>query len=60
MVQFSNVLLAIDNAYTVPQRALNCRPGLGGLSQVYGPNHQDKPDLIVKSVFLSRRYYYTV
>ncbi len=26
--------------YTVPQMALDCRPGLlGGLNQVYGPNH---------------------
>ncbi len=39
MGQFSKVLLAIDKAYTVPQRALECRPGLGGLNQVYGPNH---------------------
>ncbi len=31
MGQFSKVLLAIDNA----QRALDCRPGLGGLNQVY-------------------------
>ncbi len=31
MCQFSKVLLAIDNAYTVPQRALDCGPGLGGV-----------------------------
>ncbi len=28
----------IDNVHTVPQRALDCRPGLGGLNQVYRPN----------------------
>ncbi len=39
MVQFSKVLLAIDKVHTVvPQMALDCRPGLGGLNQVYGPN----------------------
>ncbi len=40
MGQFSKVLLAIDNSYThtVSQRALDCAPGLGGLSHVYGPN----------------------
>ncbi len=38
MGQFSNVLLAIDKEHTVPQRALDCRPGLGGLNQVHGPN----------------------
>ncbi len=29
MGQFSKVLLVIDNAHTVPERALDCRPGLG-------------------------------
>ncbi len=24
--------------HTVPQRALDCRPGLGGLNEAYGPN----------------------
>ncbi len=38
MGHFNNVLLAIDKAHTVPQRALDCGPGLGGLKQVYGPN----------------------
>ncbi len=42
MDQISNlkVLLAIDKVYTVhvPQRALDCRPGLGGLNHIYGPN----------------------
>ncbi len=28
--------MAIDNAHIVPLRALECRPGLGGLKQVYG------------------------
>ncbi len=27
-----------DNVHTVPQRALDNRPGLGGLNQVYEPN----------------------
>ncbi len=39
MGQFSKVLLAIDNAHTVPQKALDSRPGFDGLNQVYGPNH---------------------
>ncbi len=30
--------IAIDNAHTVPQRALDCGSGLGGLNQVYRPN----------------------
>ncbi len=38
MVQFSKVLLAIDKVHTVPQRALDCESGSGGLNQVYGPN----------------------
>ncbi len=39
MGQFSKVLLVIDNAYTVPQRALDWGPDLGGLNQVYGLNY---------------------
>ncbi len=39
MGQFSNVPLAIDNSHTVTQRTLDCGPGLGGLNQVYEPNH---------------------
>ncbi len=35
MGQLSNVLLAIK--HTVPKRALDCGPGLGGLKQVMGP-----------------------
>ncbi len=38
MDQLINVLLAIDKAHTVPQRALDCEPGFGGLNQVHGPN----------------------
>ncbi len=34
MGQFSKVLLAIDNAHTIPQRALDSVPHLGGLNQV--------------------------
>ncbi len=30
MGQFSNIPLVIYNVYTVPQRAIDCRPGLGG------------------------------
>ncbi len=29
MGQFSKVLLAIGNAHTVPQRAMDCGPSLG-------------------------------
>ncbi len=38
MDQFCKVILAIDNAHTVTQWALDCVPGLGGLNLVYGPN----------------------
>ncbi len=37
MGQFSTI--TIVNAHTVSQRALDCRPGIDGLNQVYGPNH---------------------
>ncbi len=41
MGQFGIALLTlIDKVHTVPQRALDCKPGLCGLNQVYGPNHQ--------------------
>ncbi len=33
-----NVLSVIDKVHTVPHMALDRRPGLGGLNQVYGPN----------------------
>ncbi len=36
MYQFIKVLLAVDKVHTVPQMALDCRPG--GLNQVYGSN----------------------
>ncbi len=38
MDQLVNVLLAIDKVYKASYRALDCRPDLGGLNQVYGPN----------------------
>ncbi len=38
MGQFSNVILVIDKTHTVPQRVLDCEPGLGGLNQVDGAN----------------------
>ncbi len=37
MGQFNEVLLAIDSAHTIPQRALDCGPGLGGLNHIMGP-----------------------
>ncbi len=37
MDQLVNVLLAIDKANTVLQKAPDCGPGLSGLNQVYGP-----------------------
>ncbi len=37
MDEFTKILLAIDNAHTVPQGGLDCGPGLGGLNQVYNP-----------------------
>ncbi len=40
MGQFSQILLlVIDKAHTIPQKALDCILGLGGLNQVYEPNH---------------------
>ncbi len=36
MCQLVNLLLAIDEAHTVPERTLDCRPGFGGLNQVMG------------------------
>ncbi len=38
MGQFSKVLQLLI-MHTAPQRTLDCGPGLGGLNQVYGPNH---------------------
>ncbi len=47
MSQFSIVLLVIDKAHTVPQRAMDCGPNVGRLNQDYGQNH---PTLSVKSI----------
>ncbi len=47
MGQFSNILLAIDKTHTVPQRALDYGPCLGGLNKIYGPNC---PPPFVKSI----------
>ncbi len=38
MGRFSKVLQLLKMQIT-PQRALDYGPGLGGLNQVYGPNH---------------------
>ncbi len=43
MGQLKNVLLTIDKAHTVPQRALDCGPSVGGFkpslwAQPYGRN----------------------
>ncbi len=35
---FKIFTLPVGTLHTVPQRALNCGPGLGGLNLVYGPN----------------------
>ncbi len=37
MDQLVNVLFSIDKAHTVPQRTMDCGPGLGGLNQVTSP-----------------------
>ncbi len=34
-----SVLLTINKAHTLAQKYLDCGPGVGGLNQVYGPNH---------------------
>ncbi len=47
MGQIKQSTIAIDNAHTVPQRVLDCGPGLGGLNQVYGSN---RPTPSVKSI----------
>ncbi len=48
MRQLVHVLLAIGKAHTVPQRALDCRPGLSGLKHIIKPiviefNKTNKP-----------------
>ncbi len=35
MGQLVNILLTIDKVYTVPQRALDCGPGLGRLNKLH-------------------------
>ncbi len=48
MSHFINILLAINKAHIVVQRALKYRPGLSGLNQVYGPI---RPTPSVKSIY---------
>ncbi len=36
-----------DSVHTVPHRALDCRPGIDGLNQVYGPNHPTRSVLSI-------------
>ncbi len=43
MVSLVKYYIAIDNAHTAPQRALDSRPSLGGLNQVDGPNCPTPP-----------------
>ncbi len=50
MGQFSKVLLAIDNVYTVSPRALDCGPGLAELRQVDGPNCSTPSGLLYQPV----------
>ncbi len=47
MDQSINVLSAICKAHTVPQRVMDCGYGLGGLNQVYWPDH---PTLSAQSI----------
>ncbi len=47
MSQFSNVLLAFGQTRTVPQRALDCGPGLGRLNQAYGSNQFNSWHLMI-------------
>ncbi len=49
MGQLIKVLFGIDNAHTVPQRSLVCRPGKCGLNQVDGPK---RPSIISSSQML--------
>ncbi len=42
MGQFSNALLAINKAHTLPQGALDYRLGLGGLNKIDGRNSFEK------------------
>ncbi len=38
MSQFSEALLAIDKFSILPQRVIDCAPGLGGINYVYVPD----------------------
>ncbi len=38
MDQLVSVILAINKVHRPPQIALDCKPGLGKLNQVYDPN----------------------
>ncbi len=50
MCQFSDVLLAIDKVNTVPQWALDFRPGFGGLCQVYECTNRNPHDILMTAV----------
>ncbi len=50
MDQLMNVIITIDKVHTTAQRVLDCRPGLGGLTQVYGPNHPTPTYMHVHSI----------
>ncbi len=50
---FSKVPLVIDKVHTVPQRALSCRPGLGRLNQVYGPNRSTPSVLNISGKYIN-------
>ncbi len=43
----TNECNAIDNAYTAPERVLDCGPCLNELNQVDGPNHPTPPALSI-------------
>ncbi len=55
MDQSVNVLLVIDKANIVPQRALDCIQGLEGLNYAYGPHHPIPSLLSICGIFNS--YY---
>ncbi len=56
MVQCSNVLLDIDQAHTLPQGTLDCRPGLSGLNQAYiwaQPSHSIGSEYLLQVISTS-------
>ncbi len=55
MGQFSKVLLVIDKVHTVQQKALDRRPGLGGLNQVNGPNRPTRSVICGKYINIFTR-----